>query len=126
MKFVQTDERIGVMACVTSAQRDIVSVDERRFMALLSPHLRRAAMIGDLLDHERVQTATFRDALERLQTPVILVDSASRVLYANAPAHGMFETGQSVKLVNGCFTPTNDGLTLAIADALLRAAGGGR
>lgn len=123
MKFVQTDDRIGVMACITSARRDIVTADERRFMALLSPHLRRAAMIGDLLDHERVQTATFRDALERLQTPVILVNSASLVLYANAPAHGLFEAGGNIKLVNGCFTPTNESLMLAMSSALLRAAG---
>lgn len=123
MKFAQTGQRLGVMATVTSARRDIITADERRFMALLSPHFRRAAMIGDLLDHERVQTASFRDALECLLTPVILVESSSKVLYANRAAHDLIQTGQVAKWVNGCFRPTNSSISFAMADALLRAAG---
>ena len=123
MKFAQTGQRLGVMACVTSASRDIITANERRFMALLSPHLRRAAMIGDLLDHERVQTASFRAGLERLQAPVILVESTAHVLYANPAAQALFDAGQVVKQIKGRCVPANDGVKFAMADALLRAAG---
>jgi DNA-binding CsgD family transcriptional regulator len=124
MKFAHTPDRIGVIASVTSARRDIITADERRFMALLSPHFRRAAMIGDLLDHERVQTAAFRTALERLQTPVILVDSASHILFANVVAQSLLEVGEMVKSVNRCLVPRNAATAFALSDAVLRAGGG--
>jgi DNA-binding CsgD family transcriptional regulator/PAS domain-containing protein len=123
MKFAQTGERLGVMATVTSARRDIITAEERRFMALLSPHFRRAAMIGDLLDHERVQTASFRGALERLQTPVILAESSSRVLYANAAASALLDAGQVIKRVDGGLAAVSHSTAFALADAVLRAAG---
>ena len=123
MKFVQTGQRLGVLACVTSAKRGIITADERRFMALLSPHFRRAAMIGDLLDHERVQTASFRAGLERLQAPVILVESTSHVLYANPAAQALFEAGQVIQQIKGRCVPANDSVKFAMSDALLRAAG---
>ncbi len=123
MKFAQTGERLGVMATVTSARRDIITADERRFMALLSPHFRRAAMIGDLLDYERVQTASFRGALEQLQTPVILVEPSARVLYANAAASALLDAGQVVKWVDGRLAAVSHSTAFALADAVLRAAG---
>ncbi len=92
-------------------------------MALLSPHFRRAAMIGDLLDHERVQTASFRAGLERLQAPVILVESTSHVLYANPAAQALFEAGQVIQQIKGRCVPANDSVKFAMSDALLRAAG---
>jgi DNA-binding CsgD family transcriptional regulator/PAS domain-containing protein len=123
MKFVQTADRVGLVASVTSAQRDIVTADERQFMALLSPHLRRAAMIGDLLDHQRVETSVFRHALDQLIAPVILVDAHCKILYANASAHSMLESGQLVRANGGVFSPTNPLMRAALADAVLRAAG---
>lgn len=123
MKFAQTPDRIGVMACVTSAGRDIVSADERRFMALLSPHFRRAAMIGDLLDYERVHAATFRETLERMQAAVVLLDSTSHILFANAAARQLLQAGEVVKSTNGCIAPANPALAWALADAVLRTAG---
>ncbi len=56
-KFVHTPDRIGLLGCTTRAGRDIISAEDQRFLALLSPHLRRAALIGDLLDNARVTSA---------------------------------------------------------------------
>jgi hypothetical protein len=53
-KFAQTGNRLGVLGVITFADRDVVSSDERRFMQLISPHIRRAALIGDLLNQERI------------------------------------------------------------------------
>lgn len=123
MKFVHTADRVGMVASVTSAQRDMVTANERQFMALLSPHLRRAAMIGDLLNHQRVETSVFRHALDQLSAPVILVDAQCKILYANASAHSMLESGQLVRANGGVFSPTNPLMRAALADAVLRAAG---
>lgn len=90
IKFAHTSDRMGLLGCVTRMDRDIVTADEQRFLALLSPHLRRASLIGDLLDNARVKAHLFRDALQNLAVPVVLTDAAGSILYANASAEQMF------------------------------------
>ncbi len=92
-KFVHTPDRIGLLGCTTWAGRDIISAEDQRFLSLLSPHLRRAALIGDLLDNARVTTSLFRETLQSLAVSVILTDEAGSVLYANTSAERMFTAG---------------------------------
>jgi hypothetical protein len=68
-KFVETAERIGLVAFITRADRDIINADERRFLQLLSPHLRRAALIGDLLKQSLATVTGYRAALDGVETP---------------------------------------------------------
>jgi DNA-binding CsgD family transcriptional regulator/PAS domain-containing protein len=123
MKFVQTPDRIGAMAFITRADRDIVTADERRFMALLSPHVRRSAMIGDLLDHQRVQTHLFQQALDRVATPVLLVDGAGRIVYANEQAEARLASGLHIRKVDGRLLPANPAMAVAFDDAVARTRG---
>jgi DNA-binding CsgD family transcriptional regulator/PAS domain-containing protein len=120
MKFVQTADRIGAMAFITRANRDIITADERRFMALISPHVRRAAMIGDLLDHQRVQTHLFQQALDRVATPVLLVDGAGRILYANEQAEARLSAGLHIRKADGRLQPANAAMVDAFDDAVAR------
>ncbi len=123
MKFAHTPDRVGAIASVTFNTRDIITADERRFMALLSPHLRRAALIGDLLDHQRVQTELFRESLERLSAPVLLVDQISKILYANSAAQRLLDSGKLVKLVGGCLSMADERMRPALIDAVARTEG---
>jgi DNA-binding CsgD family transcriptional regulator len=123
MKFVQTADRIGAMAFITRADRDIINADERRFMALISPHVRRTAMIGDLLDNQRVQTHLFQQALDRVATPVLLVDGSGRILYANDLAETRLSTGLHITTVDGRLTPSNATTANAFYDAIARTGG---
>jgi DNA-binding CsgD family transcriptional regulator/PAS domain-containing protein len=122
MKFVHSADRIGVMAAITRADRDIVTADERRFMRLISPHIRRAAMIGDLLDYQRVETRSYRSALDGLQLAVVLVDGDARILYENAPASAMLRVGVPIKQSGGHLIAANPAIGTGLADAIRRAA----
>jgi hypothetical protein len=44
VKFADTAERVGMMVMTTRDNREAISAEQRRFIALLSPHLRRAAI----------------------------------------------------------------------------------
>ncbi len=90
VKFVHTQDRIGIMGCITRASRDIIGPEEQKFISLLSPHLRRAALIGDLLDQARVEARSYQSALDRISVAVVLTDANSQILYANAAAEEMF------------------------------------
>lgn len=117
VKFVHTPDRIGLLGCTTWADRPIISAEDQRFLALLSPHLRRAAMIGDLLDDVRVTVDLFRGSLENLAVPVVLTDATGSVLHANASAERMFATGGPILRQGRTIQAQNP----LMADALLQA-----
>jgi DNA-binding CsgD family transcriptional regulator len=123
VKFAHTTDRIGALAFITRANRDVISADERRFIALLSPHVRRAAMIGDLLNLERVQAQHFQLALNRVASAVVLVDASERMLYANAQADAMLTAGLNIKTFGGKLVAANPNTAAALSDAIARTAG---
>jgi DNA-binding CsgD family transcriptional regulator/PAS domain-containing protein len=122
-KFAHTGDRIGLIGAVTRANRDIISAEEQHFLALLSPHIRRAALIGDLLDQSRVMTNLYRTALDGLETAVVLSDASATVLYANAQAQKMFSAQTPIISNGGKLKAANDRATAALVDALLRTVG---
>jgi DNA-binding CsgD family transcriptional regulator/PAS domain-containing protein len=101
VKFVHSPDRIGMLACVTRANRDIVGPHEHKFISLISPHLRRAALIGDLLDQARVEAQIYQSTLDRLATAVVLTHASGHILYANAAAEQMFEQAGPILKVGG-------------------------
>ena len=120
-KFAQTGNRLGVLGVITRASRDIVNADERRFMQLLSPHFRRAALIGDLLDQTRITAHLYRQTLAALATPVILTDRSGRLLFANTRAEELMRGEQVVRSVKGVVTGASAMGTKALTDAIARA-----
>ncbi|MBS7806670.1 helix-turn-helix transcriptional regulator [Variovorax sp. PCZ-1] len=100
-KFAQTGDRIGIAAAITSASRDLVQPEEHRFMQLLAPHFRRAAMIGDLLNTQSNTQQSYRHLIDVLSSPVILTDRFGKVHQINAAADALLEKAETLELVNG-------------------------
>lgn len=122
VKFVHTSDRIGLLGCTTRASRDVISAEECRFLALLSPHLRRAAMIGDLLDQARVDAHLYREALNGLATAVLLTGADGRILHANQAAEAMLVAGGPLQAKSGVLQAGNPLAGRALLDAIARAA----
>jgi DNA-binding CsgD family transcriptional regulator/PAS domain-containing protein len=125
MKFTHTEQRIGLIASVIRADRDVISEDERQFMALLSAHLRRAALIGDLLNYERLQSQSLRDTLGNLATPVFLLDRHAGITFANPSAQALLEDNVLTKSKSGQLTVGHASMHTALVDAVARCAGVG-
>jgi DNA-binding CsgD family transcriptional regulator/PAS domain-containing protein len=124
MKFAHTADRIGAMAFITHASRDVITADERRFMAAISPHIRRAALIGDLLDFQRVQTKVFQQTLDGLAAAVFIVNGQSHVVHANGAATAMLSDHSSVIYSDQVLSSANPNTAGAFADAIARAGSG--
>jgi DNA-binding CsgD family transcriptional regulator/PAS domain-containing protein len=124
VKFAQTGSRLGVIGVITYAERDIVTTEERRFMQLISPHFRRAALIGDLLNQQRVTTDLYKQTLASMGTPVMLTDRTGRLLFANPKAEELIASGQEVRSVKGVVTGSSVVGAGALADAIARASAG--
>jgi DNA-binding CsgD family transcriptional regulator len=87
VKFMDTADRMGLFLFVTRDTRETVGETERRFLTLLSPHVRRAALISDLLNFDKTIKDYSVVAMAGLATPVILTDENSLIIFANPLSH---------------------------------------
>jgi DNA-binding CsgD family transcriptional regulator len=106
----------------TPPTRDLVGPNELAIVALLNPHMRRAATIGELLDMRSLATSAFEATLESLSVAVVLVDVNSRIYYSNHSARKMFSAGDPVLSQHGVLAAREMNATTAIRDAIARAA----
>jgi DNA-binding CsgD family transcriptional regulator len=124
IKFTQTDKRLGLATFVTSADRDLINEDERWFMRLLSPHLRCAARIGNLLDHSVVSLDTYKYTLDCVASPVFMTDGEGRVQHANTAAERVLSAGTGISLAGDRLTAISPSSKSSLADAIARASAG--
>jgi DNA-binding CsgD family transcriptional regulator/PAS domain-containing protein len=122
VKFAQTGTRVGLFASITYANREVITAEERHFLQLLSPHLRRAAMIGDMLDQANITAKLYQTALSALATPVILTNGQGKIVFANLKAETLLEQETILKAVKGILTCPSYHGNRVLADAIARAA----
>jgi DNA-binding CsgD family transcriptional regulator/PAS domain-containing protein len=70
-----------------------VDAEARRRMRLIVPHIRRAVLVGRLIDLKSAEAATFADTLDGLSVGICLVDAAGRIVHANAACHTILDAG---------------------------------
>lgn len=120
-KFVHTSDRIGLFSTTTWAKCPPISEQEQRFLALLSPHLRRASMIGDLLDQTRVTADLYRGVLDDLAVPVILAAADGTILHANSNAGQLLAERVFLYARNGVLQAKSSIVSRALLDAIAAA-----
>jgi len=58
----------------------------RERLVAIGPHVRQAVAIGNALERRTVEAVSFAGVLERLQSPIVLLDPNARILHANDSA----------------------------------------
>ena len=66
-------------------------------LRLILPHMRRAVLVGRLIDHTTVQAATFGDALDGIGTALFFVDANGQIVHVNTSGHAMLAQGTLVR-----------------------------
>lgn len=79
----------------------LVDDELRRRFALVVPHIRRAVLIGKVIDYHKVEAAALADAFDTLASAMFLVDSSGRIIHANASGHEMIAEGSVLRAPNG-------------------------
>lgn len=83
-------------------QRDgLVDDEARRRMRLVTPHVRRAVLIGKVIDLRSAEAATFADTLDGLTAGMFLVDAAGRIIHANSAGHAMLREEDFLSAIGG-------------------------
>jgi len=98
----------------------LVDDELRRRFGLVVPHIRRAVLIGKVIDHHKVEAAALADALDGLASALLLVDGSGRIIHANASGHAMIAEANVLRAPNGglrTFDPKADQALLDIFTA---------
>jgi len=99
----------AAMYCVfRHEQTGLVDDEMRRRMRLIVPHMRRAVLIGRVIDLKTAEAATFADAADGLGAAMFFVDATARIVHANARGHAMLTQGSLLRVVDGKLVPNDE------------------
>jgi len=96
---------ISVTRDITQGFMDDASVERMRVIA---PHLRRAVMIGKIVDLRKVEAGNFESVVNGLLDAVLLVDARRRIVYANESATRMMSDAKIIRRGKGDVLQVND------------------
>jgi DNA-binding CsgD family transcriptional regulator len=106
-------------------ERDgIVDDETRRRMRLIIPHIRRAVLIGNVLDLTTTRKTTFADTLSGLAAAVFLVDQNARIVFANRSGEIMLDEGSILLRKDSVLTTVDPRITTALPDVIASARDG--
>jgi hypothetical protein len=75
------------LSIIRGKAHGMVDDDMRQRMALITPHVRRAVLIGRVIDLKQVQAASFADVLDGISAGLFLVDANAHIIHANEAGH---------------------------------------
>jgi DNA-binding CsgD family transcriptional regulator len=84
-----------------------VDDETRRRMRLIIPHIRRAALIGRVIDLKTAEADSFADTVDGISAGMFLVDANARIVHANASGHAMLAEGSLLRVVSGKLVPND-------------------
>jgi len=89
------------LSFMRNSKKDMADNAMRDRLRLIIPHMRRAVLVGRLIDRTTVQAATFGDALDRIGTGLFFVDASGQIFHANASGHALLTQGTLVRARGG-------------------------
>ena len=73
----------------------------RQRFELITPHVRRAMLIGKVIDLHRVEAAALADSLDELASGMFILDQTGRIIHANLSAHRLIAEANVLRASNG-------------------------
>jgi DNA-binding CsgD family transcriptional regulator len=115
----------AVLVLVFRHARDgLVDNETRRRMRLVVPHIRRAALIGKVIDLKKAEAASLADSLDGISAGMFLVDATGRIVHANTAGHTLLDNANVLRAVDRRIIVNNRERHQALAD-LFASAGSG-
>jgi DNA-binding CsgD family transcriptional regulator/PAS domain-containing protein len=97
-------------------QHGFVDNDTRWRMRQIVPHIRRAILIGKVIEHKTAEAATFADALDGLSAGMFVVDAEGRIVHSNASGQALLDDGAALDGAHGRIRPTDAAAARALKD----------
>jgi DNA-binding CsgD family transcriptional regulator/PAS domain-containing protein len=114
----------AVLGVFRSEREGLADGERRRRMRLIVPHVRRAALIGRVIELKKAEAATFADTLDGISAGMFLVDGAGRIVHANVAGHAMLSKADILRAANGRLSACNLQTDQTLADIFATASNG--
>src|SRR5262249_24755597 len=88
----------------------------RRGTRLIVPHMRRAVLVGKVIDLKAAEAATFADAADGISAGMFFVDASGQIVHANASGYAMLAQGSLLRAVGGKLVPNDAGAKQALGE----------
>jgi DNA-binding CsgD family transcriptional regulator len=99
--LVKRDHLICALTATGAPDRHLFNEEDYAAFRTLSPHIRRALMIGDVIDDGEYKLSLYREILDRIATSVMIVSPGARLVYANGSAEALLSEGKNIKVRGG-------------------------
>ena len=96
----------------------------RRRFGLILPHVRRALLIGKVIELHKVKAVALADSLDTLASGMFIVDGTGRIVHANASGYAMLAEANALRAPGGRLGAVDPAADQALLD-IFTAAGGG-
>jgi len=96
----------------------------RRRMRLVFPHVRRAALIGKVIDLRTAEAATFADTLDGISAGMFLIDVGKRIVHANAAGRSMLANADFLRATDGRLIANDPEAEIALREIAVAAGKG--
>jgi DNA-binding CsgD family transcriptional regulator/PAS domain-containing protein len=107
VNLLKAPARSASLSIVRPEEAGFAGPRELEIMRLLSPHLRRAVSIADLIEMRELTARTFESSFDALAVPIVLVDRAGGIVHANGAAQDVFACGDPVRSERGALKPAS-------------------
>lgn len=99
---LEKSETTAACFLVFRHERDgLVNDETKRLMRLVVPHVRRAALIGRILDLKKAEAATFADSFDGISAGMFLIDDKGRIVHANTAGNAMLKAADILRTSGG-------------------------
>jgi len=105
-------------------EHGLVDDDTRWRARQIVPHIRRAVLIGRVIERKTAEAATFADTFDGLSAATFFVDALGRIVHANASAHALLAEGSPLRAPNGRLAASDAATAQSLSD-IFAAAGEG-
>lgn len=99
----KTARSVATLSVGRNGSQGLADAAAQDRMLLLAPHFRRAVLIGNLIDLQRVETET----LNGLSSAVFLLDANRRIIFVNVAGQHMLEQRSVLTSMNGVLAAIN-------------------
>jgi len=111
----------SLFAIFRSEEQGFVDAGMRRRMRLIVPHIRRAVLIGNVLDFNTAEATARADTLNGLAAGVFLVDENARVVFANTSGQVMLDEGKILRQKDRVLTAVEPRIRTTLLDVIASA-----
>lgn len=102
--FTRHHARLAFMGLTRKLEQRRYDEQDRQALKLIAPHLQRAVLISDFVEHQAVERSRFVEVIDSISTATIVVDAERRILHSNSVGRALLDRGQVVASINGALT----------------------